>query len=93
MAKVSENAFEAMHNVQLDLILHLLTQSFGSKIQFIRWQAEQAQHIYIENEKKLEEMLDGIEKLFGYVVLVTFCNVEAIEMHILRFFLHFVFEF
>lgn len=28
-------------------------------------QAEQAQHIYIENEKKLEEMLDGIEKLFG----------------------------
>lgn len=28
-------------------------------------QAEQAQQIYIENEKRLEEMLDGIEKLFG----------------------------
>lgn len=31
------------------------------------WQATQAHDIYNENEKKLEEMLDGIEKLFGYV--------------------------
>lgn len=37
---------------------------------FLVWQAEQAQQIYIENEKKLEEMLDGIEKLFGFVFLV-----------------------
>lgn len=37
---------------------------------FLVWQAEQAQQIYIENEKKLEEMLDGIEKLFGFVYFV-----------------------
>lgn len=32
------------------------------------FQAKRAQQIYNENEEKLEEMLDGIEKLFGYVL-------------------------
>lgn len=40
-------------------------------------QAEQAQHIYIENEERLEEMLDGIEKLFGWVKSICEFNLVS----------------
>lgn len=55
------SAIGALCNYLRNKTFHFIRYFFGL------WQAEQAQQIYIENEKRLEEMLDGIEKLFGWV--------------------------
>lgn len=55
--------FELWHFVTQSGLLILIIYF----IRYLWWQAEKAQQIYIQNEKKLEEMLDGIEKLFGFV--------------------------